>query len=68
MPELSSKSAAQVIGISDETIRVYVDQEILPARKQGLRGIIRIETDALKSFASEYGFRYNDQLATELSE
>ena len=67
MPELSSEGAAQVIGTSSLTIRRYVDREMLPARKQGIRGIIRIETDDLKSFAEEYGFRYNDQLAADLS-
>ena len=68
MPELSSNAAGRVIGVSGETIRRYVDRELLPARQQGLRGVIRIEPDALKEFAEEYGYRYNDQLAEELGE
>ena len=68
MPELSSTAAAQVIGTSVPTIHRYIDRDLLPARQQGLRGIIRINTDDLKTFAEEYGFRYNDHLAATLTE
>ena len=68
MPELSSNDAAQVIGTTSETIRRYIDREILPARQFGLRGIIRIDVDDLKKFANEYGFRFDDQMAAQLAE
>lgn len=68
MPELSSQAASQVIGTTVPTIHRYIDRGLLPARKQGMRGIVRIDTVSLKTFAEEYGFHYNDQLAAELSE
>lgn len=68
MPELSSSAAGQVIGVTSDTIRRYINQGMLPARKQGVKGIIRIDNDALKAFAEKYEFLYDDQLAAELSE
>lgn len=68
MPELSSDNAGLVIGTTRETINRYVNRKLLPARRQGLRGIIRIDTNDLKNFAEEYGFRYDDHLAATLTE
>jgi len=63
MPEVSTAQAAEIIGTSDETIRRYVDRSMLPARQQGIRGIIRIELSDLRSFAEQNGFRYDQQIA-----
>ncbi len=68
MPELSTDSAGKTIGTSGQTIRRLIDRELLPARREGLRGIIRIEVDSLKEFATKYGYRFNDELAANLAE
>lgn len=67
MPEVTSPSAAQIIGVDDSTIRRYVYNGLLPARRQGLRKIIRIEVDDLKQFATKHQYRFNEELAAELA-
>lgn len=63
MPDVSSAEAAQIIGISSQTIRRLIDRELLPARKQGLRGLVRVELDDLRKFAEEYNYKFDDRLA-----
>ncbi len=68
MSELSSKGTARGIGTSREAISLYLNRDLLPTMRQGLRGIICIDTDDLKSFSKECGFRYQNQLTANLSE
>lgn len=54
--DLSSVEAAEVIGVAERTIRYYVERGILPARRVGLRRMIRINVSDLRRFADEYEF------------
>lgn len=67
MPEVSSTEAAQILGVSRQTIIRYIDRQLIPARKQGLRGISRIELEDLQRFAEEYQYRYDEKLARRLA-
>lgn len=67
MPEVSSREAGDIIGVNSETIRRYVDRGILPARRVGLRGNLRIEIGDLRKVATDYEYRFNEELATQLA-
>lgn len=54
--ELTTKQAAAVSDASAMTLRNYIDRGLLPARRVGLKRLIRINVDDLRKFASEYGF------------
>lgn len=68
MSEFSTQEAAQIVGCSHTTIWEQVKAGELTARRQGLRGIIRIEEDDLRSFAERYNYRYNEALARQLAD
>lgn len=67
MPEVSSNDAGRIIGVNSETIRRYVDRGILPARRVGLRGALRIEIEDLRKVAREYQYRFDEELAQQLA-
>lgn len=65
MPEVSSAEAAKIIGITSQTIRRHIDDQLLSARKQGVRGIVRVDIDDLRKFADEYQYRFDEELAAK---
>ena len=67
MPEVTAAQAAEIVGISDDSIRNYVDRDLLPARRQGIQRKIFIELDDLKVFASQYDFRFNEDAAEQIT-
>lgn len=67
MPEVSSVQAGQIIGVTDETIRNYVERDLLPARRQGIRRTIFIELEELRRFAVQYEFRFDQALAEQVA-
>lgn len=60
--ELSSTQAAKIIGVSEPTIRQYVERGLLLGRRMGIRRIVRIKPDDLRVFAMEYGYTFDDDL------
>lgn len=60
--ELTSPKAAEVIGAAEATIRNYVYRGLLPARRMGIRKMIRIQVTDLRDFATEYGFVFNEEV------
>ena len=68
MPEISSANAATLIGVSDETIRRLIDRSVLPARKFGLRGIVRIDIDELRKLAERLNYRFDEEAAKQFYE
>ncbi len=68
MAEVTTTQAAEILAANKRTIKRRVDDGLLPARKQGLRGIAYIELEDLRTFAERYGYRYNDALAKQLAE
>ena len=67
MPEVTSVEAGEIIGVTDDTVRSYVERDLLPARRQGLRRKIYIELQDLKAFAAQYDFRFNTQRAEQIT-
>ena len=59
--ELSTTQAAQMIGVSQRTIRNYVELGLLPGRKEGLKRRIRIQAEDLRKFAERYQFEFNEE-------
>lgn len=68
MAEVSSADAAGIIGTSDVTIRRAVYAERLPARREGLRKKIWIDIDDLRSFAEEYQYRFDEEVARQITQ
>lgn len=68
MPEYNTRDAAEIVGVSHTMIWEYVKDGRLTARRQGIRGIIRIDADDLRRFAEEYDFRFNEALAAQLAD
>lgn len=68
MAEIKAEDAAQLIGVSDETIRRLINRGILPARRFGLRKFIRIEIDDLRSVAGTLNYRFDEDAARQLVE
>jgi DNA-binding transcriptional MerR regulator len=67
MPEVTSIEAGEIIGVSDETIRQYVDRDLLKARRQGLKRKVFIEMADLAAFAREYDFRFDQARAQQIT-
>lgn len=68
MAEVTAQQAAEILSTSHMTIHRRVDDGTLPARRQGLARIVRIDVDDLKRFANEYGYRFDEKLATEYAD
>lgn len=68
MPEVSAREAAQIINVSHTNIHRHVKAKRLPARSEGIRGIVKIEVDDLREFAKRYQYRFNEELATQLAQ
>ena len=66
MPEVSSLEAAQIVGVSDETIRHDVTIGDLPAKRIGKRKIIRIDIDNLRSYAVKFNRIFDQSVADQL--
>lgn len=67
MPEVSGRSAAQIIGTSDMTVRRHIYAGRLGAQRRGLDKTYWIDVDMLRRFAEEYNYRFNEELAKELA-
>ena len=68
MPEVSTIDAARILGTSDTTVRKHVDEGRLSARREGLRGRIRIDVELLREFAEQYQYRFDEGLAAEVAQ
>lgn len=68
MTEVTATQAAEILSISHMTIHRRVDDGTLPARREGMARIIRIDLDDLRLFASQYGYRFDEAIAAKLTE
>lgn len=67
MPEVTAAQASQIVGVTDDTVRNYVERGLLPARRQGIKRIIYIDLDNLKRFANQYNFRFDQAAADRIT-
>lgn len=65
--EVSASQAAQILQISRDTVWRVVRDGSLPARRQGMRGIIRIDVEDLRAYAEKYQHRFDEELAQKLA-
>ena len=65
MPEVSATQASEILSTSHVTIFRRVDDGSLPARREGKKQMIWIEVNQLRSFAQQYGYKFNEQLAKQ---
>lgn len=68
MAEVTSQQAAEILSASNPTIWRYVEEGTLPARREGMRRKIWIDVDTLRSFAKEFGYRFNEQMAQQYAQ
>lgn len=68
MTEVTATQAAEILSISHMTIHRRVDDGTLPARREGMARIIRVDLDDLRLFASQYGYRFDEAKAAKLTE
>lgn len=67
MTRISSHDAARLLGgVSSETIRDYIEEGLLPAKRIGLRGLYKIEIADLRAFAEQHDRYFDHELADQL--
>ena len=66
MATVTASQAAEILSTSHMTIHRRVDDGLLPARREGLARIIRIELDDLRKFAREYNYAFNKDVVKNL--
>lgn len=67
--ELTSPQAAEILGVTEATIRNWVKRGALIGRRVGLRRYVRVNVDDLRVFAAQYGYTIDeDKLRACLSE
>lgn len=67
--ELTSPQAAKIIGVTEVTIRSWVERGALKGKRVGLRRYVRVQVDDLRAFAAQYGYEIDeDKLRDCLSE
>lgn len=67
MATVTASQAAEILSTSHMTIHRRVDDGLLPARREGLARIIKVDLDDLKRFAQEYGYSYNEEVAAQFT-
>lgn len=65
--EVSAIDAARIVHKAKETVRRWTINELLPCRKEGLRGDIKIDIDDLRLFADKYGYRFDEEIVKSLN-
>ena len=68
MAEVTAPQAAEILSTSYMTIHRRVDDGTLNARREGVKGILRIDVDELRRFANKFGYRFDERLAKQLAE
>lgn len=68
MAEVTAPQAAEILNTSHPTIFRRVDDGSLPARREGVKREIFIDVDELRQFATQFGYRFNEQKASEYAQ
>lgn len=64
--ELTATEAAEVLEVTDRTIRYYIEKGMLPARRRGLRNFA-ISLSDLREFAAEQNMVFREDVAKRLA-
>ncbi len=65
MPEVTLTQAAEIVSKDRATVFRWVENGLLPARREGIRRDIFIEVDDLEKFANDNAYRYDTALARQ---
>jgi excisionase family DNA binding protein len=65
MATVTASQAAEILSTSHMTIHRRVDDGLLPARREGLARIVRIEIEDLRRFAQQYGYAFSEEVAAQ---
>lgn len=65
MAEVTATQAAEILSTSHMTIHRRVDDGTLPARREGVARIVKIEVKELQRFAAQYGYRFDETIAAK---
>jgi len=65
MTAVTASQAAAILSTSHMTIHRRVDDGLLPARREGVARIVKIELEDLRKFAKDYGYSFNENIATQ---
>lgn len=68
MPEVTLTQASQIVGKPRKTVFIWIQKELIPCRRIGLRRDIRIQIDDLRAFALKHGYDYDAALAAKYSQ
>lgn len=60
MRDLSAIEAGKVLGVTHTTIHNYIKQGLLQAKRVGIRRMIRIEENELRSFAERHQIDFSE--------
>lgn len=64
--EVTTQQAAEILGTSQPTIWRRVRDGTLPARREGKRGMFRINLEQLRLFADKQGYLWDEKLAQRI--
>ena len=67
MTTVTATQAAEILSTSHMTIHRRVDDGTLPARREGLARIVKIELDDLRQFAQEYQYSFSEEIAARFA-
>ncbi len=65
MTAVTASQAAAILSTSHMTIHRRVDDGLLPARREGVARIVKIEIEDLRKFAKDYGYSFNENIAAQ---
>jgi len=65
MTEVTASKAAEILATNRRAVQRRVAEGLLPARRQGPKGIAYIEVDDLRKFAKKYGYRFDEAKAAQ---
>ena len=66
MAEVTTAKAAEILSTTQRTIQRRVDDGTLPARRQGIQQAAYIDLEDLRAFATQYGYRFDDEAAKQI--
>lgn len=63
---LSAPQAAEIVGVDHSTLFRWVAEGLLPAERQGLKRIIMIDPDDLRTFAKAHNYPFNERTLDQI--
>jgi excisionase family DNA binding protein len=66
--QLATAQAAAIVRLSEQAIRDHINAGRLPAHRQGIRALYKIELDDLRAFALRYNYPLNEEYLATLAQ